>query len=64
VTALHIKVSEAYLPLEGPHRYIGAHGGRGSGKSHYFGERWLRESIAERLDFVCLRKRSSLLSSA
>jgi phage terminase large subunit len=56
VTALHIKVPEAYLPLEGPHRYIGAHGGRGSAKSHYFGERWLRESIAERLDFVCLRE--------
>lgn len=44
------------MPLEGPHRYIGAHGGRGSGKSHYFGERWLRENIAERLDVVCLRE--------
>ena len=53
---LRIRVPEAYLPLEGAHRYIGAHGGRGSGKSHYFGERWLRENIAERLDFVCLRE--------
>ena len=42
-------------------RYIGAHGGRGSGKSHYFGERWLRESIAEPLDFVCLRETSKSL---
>ena len=53
---LRIRVPEAYLPLEGEHRYIGAHGGRGSGKSHYFGERWLRENIADRLDFVCLRE--------
>lgn len=49
------------MPLEGAHRYIGAHGGRGSGKSHYFGERWLREQIesshsGEALDFVCLRE--------
>jgi len=56
VTELRIKVPEAFLPLEGPHRYIGAHGGRGSGKSQYFGDRWLRENIAERLDFVCLRE--------
>lgn len=44
------------MPLEGAHRYIGAYGGRGSGKSHYFGERWLRENIAEKLDVVCLRE--------
>lgn len=56
MSELRIKIAEAFLPLEGPHRYIGAHGGRGSAKSHYFGERWLRESIAERLDFVCLRE--------
>ena len=56
MTELRIKVPEAFLPLEGPHRYIGAHGGRGSGKSQYFGERWLRENIADRLDFVCLRE--------
>jgi phage terminase large subunit len=56
VTALHIKVPQVFEPLEGAHRYIGAHGGRGSGKSHYFGERWLRENIAGKLDCVCLRE--------
>lgn len=56
MTELRIQVPEVFLPLEGPHRYIGAHGGRGSGKSHYFGERWLRENIAEKLDCVCLRE--------
>lgn len=56
MTELRVKVPEVFLPLEGAHRYIGAHGGRGSGKSHYFGERWLRENIAEKLDCVCLRE--------
>lgn len=56
MSALHIKVPEAFEPLEGAHRYIAAHGGRGSGKSHYFGERWLRENIEAKLDFVCLRE--------
>jgi phage terminase large subunit len=56
VSELRIKIAEAFLPLEGPHRYIGAHGGRGSAKSHYFGERWLRENVAEKLDVVCLRE--------
>lgn len=53
---LRIRVPEQFMKLEGAHRYIGAHGGRGSGKSHYFGERWLRENIAEKLDCVCLRE--------
>ncbi|WP_395652551.1 PBSX family phage terminase large subunit [Brevundimonas sp.] len=56
MSELRIKIAEAFLPLEGPHRYIGAHGGRGSAKSHYFGERWLRENVAEKLDVVCLRE--------
>jgi phage terminase large subunit len=56
VSELRIKIAEAFLPLEGPHRYIGAHGGRGSAKSHYFGERWLRENVADKLDCVCLRE--------
>jgi phage terminase large subunit len=56
VSELRIKVPAVYMPLEGAHRYMGAHGGRGSGKSHYFGERWLRENIVERQDFVCLRE--------
>jgi phage terminase large subunit len=56
VSDLRIRVPEPFMPLEGEHRYIGAHGGRGSGKSHYFGERWLRENVERKLDFVCLRE--------
>jgi phage terminase large subunit len=53
---LRVQIAEAFMPLEGAHRYIGAHGGRGSGKSQYFGGRWLRENIAEKRDCVCLRE--------
>jgi phage terminase large subunit-like protein len=33
---LSIKVAEIFRPLLSPSRYKGAHGGRGSGKSHFF----------------------------
>lgn len=33
---LSIKVAEVFRPLLSPSRYKGAHGGRGSGKSHFF----------------------------
>jgi len=39
-----------------PVRYKGAHGGRGSGKSHFFGELWLEENISDKYDFVCIRE--------
>jgi phage terminase large subunit len=46
----------AFLPLLKPARYKGAHGGRGSGKSHFFADLWLEENVTEKLDFVCLRE--------
>lgn len=55
-SVLAIDTPEVYLPLLEPARYKGAHGGRGSGKSHFFGELWLEENIAGRVDFVCLRE--------
>lgn len=36
--ALDIPTAEAFVPLLEPARYKGAHGGRGSGKSHFFAE--------------------------
>ena len=33
---LSIKIAEVFRPLLSPSRYKGAHGGRGSGKSHFF----------------------------
>jgi len=35
---LSIETPAKFLPLLGPARYKGAHGGRGSGKSHFFAE--------------------------
>jgi len=55
-SVLRIQTPEVFEPLLRPARYKGAHGGRGSGKSHFFGELWLEENIAERLDCVCLRE--------
>lgn len=53
---LVIKVAKAFKPLLKPARYKGAHGGRGSGKSHFFAEALVRESMQRRVDAVCLRE--------
>lgn len=53
---LRVEIPRVFLPLEKPARYLGAWGGRGSGKSHYFGEKWLRRNVRERADVVCLRE--------
>jgi len=53
---LRVESPRAFLPLEQPGRYFGAHGGRGSAKSHYFAGRWLRRSIGGKFDCVCLRE--------
>jgi len=56
VSALQIQTAEVFEPLLHPKRYKGGKGGRGSGKSHFFAELWLDESIREKLDFVCIRE--------
>jgi phage terminase large subunit len=56
LTVLTIETPRIFVPLLQPARYKGAHGGRGSGKSHFFGELWLEENISEKLDCVCLRE--------
>jgi len=45
------------LPLLNPARYKGAHGGRGSGKSHFFAEMLIEEHIAKpNQSSVCVRE--------
>jgi phage terminase large subunit len=57
VPELRIKTPRAYLPLlDHEARYLGAHGGRGSAKSHFFAELWLDENVSDKYDFVCLRE--------
>ena len=54
---LRIQTPRKYLPLlSRDARYLGAHGGRGSAKSHFFAELWLDENVSEKFDFVCLRE--------
>ena len=57
------QISSVFMPLTQPARYKGAHGGRGSGKSHFFGEQLIEDSIrepgdsgGEGLRSVCIRE--------
>lgn len=54
---LHRQVPEVFEPLLAPSRYKGAYGGRGSGKSHFFGEQLVEDCLAERgMLAVCIRE--------
>jgi len=56
LSSLDIQTPEAYLPLLEPARYLGAHGGRGSAKSHFFAELLIERCITKKTDWVCLRE--------
>jgi len=57
VKVIEIPTARVFVPLLGPSRYKGAHGGRGSGKSHFFGEKLIDDSQYERgLLSVCIRE--------
>lgn len=54
---LVIDTARAFAPLLKPSRYKGAWGGRGSGKSHFFAESLIEDSLCERgLRSVCIRE--------
>jgi len=55
-----------FEPLLAPSRYKGAHGGRGSGKSHFFAEHLVEEHLMHpALRSVCIREvQKSLEQSA
>lgn len=44
---LQLKTPRVFAPLLKPSRYKGAHGGRGSGKSHFFAELLIEDCLAE-----------------
>lgn len=62
MSKLVIDTAEVFLPLLKPARYKGAHGGRGSGKSHVFAEMMIEDALAapgemgEGLRGVCIRE--------
>src|SRR5688572_30265352 len=66
LSVLEIATAEVFAPLLEPARYKGAHGGRGSGKSHFFAEKLIDDSLYERgLLSVCNREvQKSLKDSA
>lgn len=45
MSVLEIKTAEVFEPLLKPARYKGAHGGRGSGKSHFFAELLVEQCV-------------------
>lgn len=59
---LNLKTAAVFAPLLGPARYKAAWGGRGSGKSHFFAELAIEDSLAEPgesgegLRTVCIRE--------
>lgn len=63
---LQIETAKAFEPLLSPARYKGAYGGRGSGKSHFFAESLIEDSLLEKgLRSVCIREvQKSLKDSA
>jgi len=56
LSTLTIDTPAVYEPLLAPARYKGAFGGRGSGKSHFFGELAIEASVLAKTDIVCVRE--------
>lgn len=56
MSILTLQTPKVFEPLLPPARYKGAHGGRGSAKSHFFGGLWLEENVSDKYDCVCLRE--------
>lgn len=65
MSSLKIQTPRKFLPFLQPSRYKGAHGGRGSGKSHFFGELLIEKSIMEPgLRWACVREVQKSLSQS
>lgn len=56
MTTLKIATPRVFMPLLTPSRYKGAHGGRGSGKSHFFAEMAIERCLMEPTRVVCIRE--------
>lgn len=71
MSVLQIPTAEVFEPLLHPARYKGAWGGRGSGKSHFFGGLLIEDSLAEPGDnggagllSVCIREVQKTLADS
>jgi phage terminase large subunit len=65
LSILRIETPRVFAPLLEPARYKGAYGGRGSGKSHFFGELLVEECQAEKGTLaVCIREVQKTLAQS
>lgn len=65
MSTLKIPTAKVFEPLLAPSRYKGAYGGRGSGKSHFFGELLVESCQAERGTLaVCIREAQRTLTQS
>ena len=65
MSTLKIPTAKVFEPLLQPARYKAAHGGRGSGKSHFFGELLVETCQAERGTLaVCIREAQRTLAQS
>lgn len=65
MSILRIETPRVFAPLLAPARYKGAYGGRGSGKSHFFGELLVEECQAEKGTLaVCIREVQKTLAQS
>jgi phage terminase large subunit len=65
LSILKIPTAKVFQPLLMPSRYKAAHGGRGSGKSHFFGELLVETCQAERgTSAVCIREAQRTLAQS
>lgn len=65
MSTLKIPTARIFEPLLAPARYKGAYGGRGSGKSHFFGELLVETCAAERgTSAVCIREAQRTLAQS
>jgi len=56
VLRLEIETPRVFVPALQPSRYKAIHGGRGSGKSHFFAERLVERVAFEGISAVCIRE--------
>ena len=65
MSTLRIPTAKIFEPLLEPARYKAVHGGRGSGKSHFFGELLVETCQAERgTSAVCIREAQRTLAQS
>ena len=65
MSTLKIPTAKVFEPLLAPARYKGVYGGRGSGKSHFFGELLVETCQAERGTLaVCIREAQRTLAQS